>query len=482
MNLELLISKYLDGQLSDKEDNLLRSMIKEDDVAKQKFYSAVNIHMAFKDDAEAIEPPKDVIRDTEDKVMMKIMAQPAAVIHEIPMWRKAGTLAMAASFFLLITVFNISDLQFGGSSPEFADAQPTRSNQATVPIQDLYSLLAHTRAPEYTESESSSAEQIESLEFAADNSTDALEENLEVIESSGAMMAMSETEIAFEMVIPSEDEVVAEDEIFAEESIMATEESISVDAIDDADYFQPEVSTNRPMAIVSKSGSGNALSNAPVASVVESNINPVSSQPGFNSFRSFDNLGIDPKKLKVSLNSFLGTDVMKIGMADVNDAVVTHFSQSIGYSDDEVNRYGLEIGYSEYNYRSENFASLPGDFGSLQGSSGVRIIDPVRNDGSNMFVIPSTEQKKVFFGAFFYERSLLNGDSYQLDGRVTVGMSSDGGVGLGRIFGSYELLQGVALTAGLEARMFNMKLTKGSVIQDQLRGSVSMIYGVRFTF
>jgi hypothetical protein len=508
MNLELLISKYLDGQLSDKEDHLLRSMIKEDDVAKQKFYSAVNIHMAFKEDAGAIEPPKDLVRDTEDKVMMKIMAQATPVVHQIPRWKKASTLAFAASFLLIFTIFDISDIQFGQGNNDFAAEQENYQAQATVPMQALYSLLANTRAPKYDEVESGN-QSAGTLQFADANLAEAnLESNVnETIEtnlesnsiSNNTILALNTSDEVIdenplnldeELIITTSNLIVSNEEESQEEIISATEEVTnsledtqalaSDEETDEAE--ETDDSDKRNIPVVSSPTASNLQSNSIVSSDIETAKNNIPFNSNFSTFPTFNNFGTySPKNLSVSLTSFFGTDVARFGMGDVDNATVTHFSQSIGYSSDLVNRYGIEVGYSDYIYQSENYGVVPlgMDAPSPMGG-GPEKVDPVRPESSNLFAIPKNEGKKVFFGSFFYERSIIKNETYTLDGRVTLGMSKDGAIGITRLFGSYNVFEGIALTFGLEGRLFNMKLSKGTYIEEQYRGSVSMIYGIQF--
>ncbi|MBK9246845.1 MAG: hypothetical protein IPM69_01715 [Ignavibacteria bacterium] len=53
MNHNLLISKYLDGELSFDEDNELRRLLSESSAIKEDFDSATMLHFMMKDDSES---------------------------------------------------------------------------------------------------------------------------------------------------------------------------------------------------------------------------------------------------------------------------------------------------------------------------------------------------------------------------------------------------------------------------------------------
>ena len=73
MNLENLIMKYIDGELTIEEDNILRAYLKQDPLAKDLFDEYLEIHLNLKDDAETIVLPNSVAEKTQNIVMMKIL-------------------------------------------------------------------------------------------------------------------------------------------------------------------------------------------------------------------------------------------------------------------------------------------------------------------------------------------------------------------------------------------------------------------------
>ena len=124
MELDDYISKYIDSELTDEEDVRLREMLSEDDFARDKFDSAVTVHLAMKEDSQAIEPPEDIYRQTEDIVLMKILASQPIIAERPVFWRRTQLLAAMIVFLIFSFIFKIDDLQFNRLKPDnsFSDS------------------------------------------------------------------------------------------------------------------------------------------------------------------------------------------------------------------------------------------------------------------------------------------------------------------------------------------------------------------------
>ena len=84
----------------------------------------------------------------------------------------------------------------------------------------------------------------------------------------------------------------------------------------------------------------------------------------------------------------------------------------------------------------------------------------------------------MIWGAVFYEQSIFNSSSLNLDGRIGIGTTSmESPLGYGRLFAKYQLFSGVYLTLGAEGRMSIFKFPKEFNNPDKLKSSVSLIYG-----
>ena len=121
MNLNDLISDYIDGELDQKGDNLLRSLMSEDEKARSEFDDAVLVHMACKEDADAIDAPKELIRETEEKILMKFIgAQPVSTDTVYKKVYRSKAVSVFVVLFFLIGVARIHDLYVRQAPDMFA--------------------------------------------------------------------------------------------------------------------------------------------------------------------------------------------------------------------------------------------------------------------------------------------------------------------------------------------------------------------------
>jgi hypothetical protein len=119
MNTEKLISKYLDGNLTNEEDAILRFAINNDLKAKNAFEQSVHIFSIMKKDAQDIRVPKKLLSNTEDIIMMKYINIANQNIKSVPVKRNykfAYNLIAASVCFLFLNLFFIADLEYNPNS------------------------------------------------------------------------------------------------------------------------------------------------------------------------------------------------------------------------------------------------------------------------------------------------------------------------------------------------------------------------------
>ena len=76
MRLEVLITKYLDGELTAVEDRELRQLLSQNPEAKNAFDLSVSLHHALRKDAHLTVPSPQLVRETEERVLMSILNNP----------------------------------------------------------------------------------------------------------------------------------------------------------------------------------------------------------------------------------------------------------------------------------------------------------------------------------------------------------------------------------------------------------------------
>lgn len=107
---DILVSKYLDGDLSIEEDVELRKRISEDPSAKEAFDAAILIHIAMSC-ADPIEVPRDVREDTLSVVFARIEASAKTI--EVGRVRKGASVVrpmISGLALLLMAVIPFGDL------------------------------------------------------------------------------------------------------------------------------------------------------------------------------------------------------------------------------------------------------------------------------------------------------------------------------------------------------------------------------------
>jgi hypothetical protein len=478
MNLDELISKYLDGELNEVEDTLLRSQLSEDAVARLKFDSAVNIHLAYKEDAESIYPPQELVDKTEDMIMMRIFAQaPEPQKRRMLLWNNVPMLAAVIVFFLFTFVFEISippvNISNNISSNELlqennsvtADNSSDNSNiiknaniQTKKAVKNIkpertnqiFALVTDDNLAINNEIQSSSTENENLIITNVTNGIDAGDDNPvnspgEPLQSKMAIMAFNN-----DNVNQSDIKLIADNDLSVEQDVINQNSLSSKDL-------------NLPIANLNSPSGTNFISN--------NSINIID-LPIYNEFN---------KNVGVQVGSLVGTDLMRNGI-DAKEAMISHVSQSVAYAFNESERFGVELGYTEYSYDEEAFISVKTDFGTIQ-SSGVESFEGGFDFSVNRRTsITITNSKKILWASAFYEYSFLQNEDFSLVGRIGAGGSNDGLLGYGRVFMQYDLFDLIQFTFGIDSRVFTAETSKFSLKGNNVKSSASLVYGLQFKF
>lgn len=462
MNLESLISKYLDGELTPEEDSKLRDMLNDPD-AKEMFEGALELHLAFKEDADGIETPKDVLVNTEDIVLMKILSEPPVIRDRKVYSNKMQVFASLTIAFLFLMLFRIDDMSINYTG-FYTENSNTNINE--LPVNSNESLAVIT-------------EDIENESIAGISS----EPEMQIASGQAGGRPSHSLITNSDNIVESTDEdrsdLLAEAETNDETDVNNSEFSMRDSEPDRlSDPGSPESEnysdTNAEFVVTDKSAM-NMLEMRNMKHKSQADIIPKNSLDDFGSFMPTYNS-------EVQLSSFLGTDVLRSGIKNNDDFIVSHFSQSIAYALDNNNRMGLEIGLTHYSYAENVVVDLPA--GSVKKSDDM--IEVIGGSYSNGDYIPSdlsfSRDKKLLWGAAFYEASIFNSNGFTLNGRIGAGGSADGPMGYSRLFAKYELLGGISLTLGGDARLFYANLQALNGEKKDFKSAASLIYGIQFKF
>lgn len=485
MNLEELISKYLDGELSFEEDIELRRLISEDDYSREKFYSSVSVHLALREDAASIETPDDVFRETEDKVMMRILqdappeAEPKRKRRFIP-----ALLPIAAAFLLFLAV-PFGDMERILLSPSLlveSKLEQPESNDKTVPES-----AAEELAYEETQSAEPATDLVSDDRDIAASDDSPREDNPRAVPAFTATGPAGNTAVS-DLAI---NETAAQLQDFPI-PVNLVSDDISLGSGNESGLINTGVKTsdvNALQAVVSIPRDGLALGK-PDPALRKSRI-PENILNTRNTLPDSEVMQIDPfnnpyENDEITVASFFGTDFYRGGMESKDSRILSHFSQSVAYSMNDDERMGIELGFTEYSYTENTIRQFALPQNESGGGGMVEVLDPSSYDGSeNGYITVPIEvdrNKQIFWGAAFYERTVFDSFGLSLQGRLGFGSSEDGILGYGRLFAKYELFSGLYVTLGSEGRFFTAKMYDLSQMDKKLRSTASVIYGLQFKF
>jgi hypothetical protein len=471
MNLDDLISKYLDGELLEHEDRELRSELSDNPAAKEDFDEAVIINSALREDARSIEPPNEFLLETEERILMKILSTyPVAkdTVYKKPVSRIKYFSAAIVAVILLGFIRLGDNFSTTGYNPGFGIAL----NSYKSDLDD--EMLTHT--------------------YIITNQDNNAKSNINRRISNGIMKAEKRNPSSDKLTENRNDDAVEISLNNESNDINRTNNRNSQGNNDNdnigTDVMNEEIAFELPDRIDFTS---------PVTELstlqlqINSDINSISTDiklPPVQQ-KSINNMilsGNSFYKSDISVSSFLGTDLLK-DIDNKNNKAFNHISQSLAYSFSTDDRMGVEFGYTEYSVIDIigsdliAFNQVPPIIKS--GTSKVQTAEGFNSSQGNNVNISKpyiyNHTKQLYWGAAFYERTLVNTSDLALNFRLGVGSSSDGALGFGKIYAKYNIFSGFNLTVGTEGRLFMARFSSEDN-RDILRKSFSLIYGFQIVF
>jgi hypothetical protein len=445
MNLELLISKYLDGDLTPEEDQLLRKIISEEPSAREEFEGAALLHVEMQQDAESIIPPADLVSQTEDMILMKIMnhsvqdsGRPAFFL-KMPFGRK------------LVNVFSVAVMLFAFTIP-FRDGAVNLDGKG----EGLFSANTATEVD---------------LNLLKELSTEE-----KVLKTTFKRYSLKNGAIASTAVLKSESRDPIHNSGIAEMADVAPEASFSASEME-------FLKTSPTITDAIRNSSSMSQQNANTWAANEG----VSAQENSLKDGGYTAFGEKSSKDEVQVSTFLATNVLK--NAKASESAIASVSQSVSYGINSNDRVGVELGYTAYTYegnsvRAVESSTKPGGIVIMGAGAEEKPSQP--NDGGAIKPVwshqemPYVDQGRMYWGAAFYERQMVRSGNMSVHGRLGVGGSGEGGVAYGRLFGKYDVFPAVSLTVGAESRA--LVKTPASVENAEVNAALSLMYGLQIRF
>lgn len=433
----MLISKYIDGELSHEEDATLRRILKDDNFSREKFDSSVELHLEMAEDAASIEVPKYLYSKTEDMLMMKILSTAPNIKTLTPERSKRSLYGYSIAASLLIAFFLSAALRLGdGSLPQLHLALNQNTDKGELADNHVVA-----------------------------NSENALEagykkaNNIHHIKKSNSNKTVN-TPLEFSQI----------DDINLTGSNLASVYKPNDNISNIVKNLTDDNKSDRVIAVNQSKSAVNLLD--------QLNTN-VGKGDVFQQNNLFGNGKIGDINLdEILLTTIISQSFSTSGFQTSNGKPVMNYSQSIAYSINPDNQVGVEFGFMEFTSQYSYYITIPG---RSRGGSGTEVLEPSLEDGTFVTTkITSEGNNRMFWGSAFYERSFLRDASgFYLDGRLGIGSINEGLLSYLRFTAKYELFNGVMLTAGSESRFMLMDIPGYSRGMKSLFG---MVYGVQFKF
>lgn len=438
MNIDKLISKYLDGELTESEDNELRNLISTDEEARDIFNSYIDIHIAAKEDAKSIVTPQDIKEDTEDKVMMAILkgnptvAKGKSGLNIFNIFPKQ--LVSMVAVLLVISFVNISDLdKVINGLPGFSKSDMVM----TVPVVESYDVTNSTTS--YSNSNIA----------AEPNNNDRITTSNSEIENLVDANNTQNNSIA--SVDNTNNEEISSIEQF-DRSLYTNKEE--VDKKQNYEVFEEQINSAVSPAISTISQGANA-SNIEFGEI--------------NNRIRFDqsNLAVN----NIQLTTFTSQPFQLYGFDDNANASMSSYSQAVSITMNEKTKVGLEIGYSDISYLGEMYTT-------------TKVLDKYGRETGQFFRVRSESDRDyaLYWGQVFLQTELLEVDNFDMGVRLGFGMSEEGFNTNSKVIAGYEILDGIKLTAGTEFSYFTASLPQLVNSYTDNFYSFSMVYGLQFSF
>ncbi|NLO18961.1 MAG: hypothetical protein GX121_03650 [Ignavibacteria bacterium] len=472
MNIEELISKYLDGNLTNDEDAWLRSYVNSNIKAKNSFEQSVLLFSLMKKDAQSIRVPKKLLSNTEDIIMMKYISSEPRSINQIPRkrsFKQAYSLIAASLAFLFLNLFFISDFEYKAEQKQVEIAsdkmQGVIKNELPLSKETAQKQVKKTVVENISQNSSDGSlpivEIVKSIEISKnidtvkhDNSNfetfaaQTMEQSIDSNEGDGGAAALQSVKTSIDRLENRSinNNINQQKEEYAFSILQSFENELLIESSQNDLHFQK------------------------LSSIGQYQLNvPSNSEIYQESFFSNN---------PININSFFGTDIVRSGISKEQKALVSNFSQSVAYSIAENHSIGAEFGYSNYSY-VESFVAKDAPAQKKGSSSTIFALNdlkPIPNEFSAADM-SFDRNKQIYWAAAFYELLMLNSSRFSFKSRIGAGIAEEGPLGYGRVFSCYQLFNGFNITIGTEGKIFYSRFPEITRPSKEMKATFSIIYG-----
>ncbi len=460
MSLEVLISKYIDGDLTPQEDVKLRDGIRDNSYSKAKFDASVDLHHRIKQDAASIKTPEKLLRKTEEKIQLKMLS--AALKEDAESIKVPEKLLRDTEAAVLMRI--LADNPPVIDTPKPAFAWYRYSAVAVILIGLLFSVLFNITEQKYPRD----------IAFTSEGPPIIITENTETQTFSGKSFrkvgsASASPTIANDYIAINESEIFTTAQVETESVLVRSSETIE----SQPDYASDQLPVKTNREFVPDVNLQSQLSPNHNLSGQTASFNIASNLPMNYLAEPFADL------TEVQLHTFMAYDFARNGFSTSNNTSVLNISQSISYTATDRISVGIEFGITEFNYDRKQNIILHNNTNQSKGPS-VQL--PTGYD-DEFLVLPVyiETQRQFYWVTAVIDYAIIKSNDFMLNGRLGLGGSNEGPLGFSRFYAQYDLFQYLSLTLGAEGRLFVNELPN-STYGRAIRSSTSFVYGIRLKF
>ncbi len=476
-----LLFRYLDGEISREEDQILREQLTEDKDFNEDFQTFLEIDYNINKLNEEIEFPDDFLNEVGNNIQTKL-----AVDQQVRQIRKELNARYTQRFvlvpalialFISIFVSNIENPFLNLNKVFSSNKNETINQSKTNQVSDNINVTV--KAKNLAKKVTKNIFAITKNSTNSDNKSQNISSNVP-------------TEIASENNVISTEKIITNSPTTASNAMTnIIEEGANQNYIETLGNNITTISSNNSGEYdlrnkSEKYGKSNAkyengFSNYSVNSNYNNNYGNSSRIDKRNSsvdYLPFDqSINFSGNFADIELKTIVGTDLFNFGV-DKNKTFINSFTQSFASKIDDFNKIGLETGYSEFNSKVMKYVEIKN--GKTTSSKLLSKEDFDENPVLIRIENIETQLERLFWVGVFYELDYLKGENYALSSRLTLGATDVGAYSSLKFMINYKLFKNVNVTVGSDARIFNGKFNAAT--KKEVNSTLSLIYGLNFAF
>lgn len=494
--LDFLSSKYIDAELSLEEDNMLRNLINENPNLKENFFNNIDIYQSIKEESKNIEIPYEFLDETENLLVDRLFNKDVVLTNEnlnensdytkysnyefqldqLELLENDGNyfknqnsktnfinltknksnkvfnrLTLVAACFLLFFVYNINEFRSKNQINSFVDL-------------NFEINLDNELKDDLNNDQVNYENNITSNKFKSPSN---------LIENNNLLANPLESN----NIVTKIDKVKNTEFENIESNVIANK---NIDILPINNTNQSTQLEESPSTFSSSSNNSNNINSPIIQNTVV--LNPINSQViNLNSKNNVINNSFVFDKENISstfkLNSSISNDLGNSKFNEKNNAITSHYAQSIAIQIDENNDIGFEFGFSDFNFDDKANLTITTEI-------------PNNTPGSNLkeyrtIIVPVELRKNytMYWGLGFIEKNIFKYNDFTFNTKFALGFSNDGPQSYLRMSAKYELIKNLNVNIGLDGRYMNVNLPFYiNSNNSKTTTALSLNYGIQYQF